>query len=43
MSLLVTAARRHRGRRLLESRVRARIDAFARPAQAAPADCDEAP
>jgi hypothetical protein len=43
MSVLVTAARRHRGRRLLEARVRARIDAFARPAQAPSADRDQAP
>ncbi|MEW6226375.1 MAG: hypothetical protein AB1627_17280 [Chloroflexota bacterium] len=38
MSVLVTVARRHRGRRLLEARVRARIEALARPAEASAPD-----
>ena len=43
MSVLVTAARRHRGRRLLEARVRARIEALARPPEAHGADSTEGP
>ncbi len=40
MSILVTAARRHRGRRLLQARVLARLDAFA--AQRRPGAPDDA-
>jgi hypothetical protein len=36
MSLLVTAIRRHRARRLLQARVLARLERFARPVADAP-------
>jgi hypothetical protein len=43
MSVLVTAARRHRGRRLLQARVAARLEALSRPASAAAADSHRDP